>query len=728
MQKRVENPWHRRLQTGAAILVLQILCLIIFSVDLRGEAGALDSGFGDDGKLALPLGGAANAIVCEPDGKIVVGGSFGVARLHQDGSFDASFGDGGRVSIGPTNPAASVSALIRQPDGKMVVSVGRALVRLLSSGALDPNFGQGGIALAPAVTNRNESITALGLQPDGRIIASGISSLRSGGGSAFLGLRFTADGASDPTFGSGGRALAVFNSSLAVCRALVLQDDGGIVVGGGVLLNGHLAFGLARFTTTGVLDAGFGTGGEVAIAFSGANFSQINGLALQSDGRIIAAGVANGATAADFALARLNQDGSLDDAFGDHGVQRSDFFQGSRDIGAAVAVLPDDRIIVAGSTGPNQFKYQFALARYNPDGHLDSRFGQGGFVKTQFQQSTTDEAYALGIAGDGRIILAGLTPANGTDACALVRFHVDDLAVLATPSPNRVAVGDTLYDSILVENHRYQGVTGVRLIAQLPSSVGFQSVFPTQGICTNDGDRVICDLGSLPSGGQVAVTIFSALHATAHLCNNVLVFANETDPVLTNSAVACATLDPVRERTQNLAVTAIRAPQRVLLNAKHPVVSLLVGVQIQNRSSHVESITNLSGVVDLEVRSLTNSCPDLGPVLLTERPQARLPVSLAPKGKLLVFFRVTYSQDCVPDPRRTKPAERHNDYEYVASVQHDRVDDNRDTFPQDDICPRAAVGKVTTAGGPIQDRGCGGKLPILGGFLGAPVVTDVIVK
>jgi hypothetical protein len=177
---------------------------------------------------------------------------------------------------------------------------------------------------------------------------------------------------------------------------------------------------------------------------------------------------------------------------------------------------------------------------------------------------------------------------------------------------------------------------------------------------------------------------------------------------------------------QNFAVTAIRAPKRVVLDATHPEATRLVAVEIQNRSTHVETITNLNGVVDLEVRSLTNSCPDLLPILLTDPPQARLPVFLLPKAKLAMYFNVRYSKDCVPDPRETKRSDVHNDYEYVASSHQEAVDDNRGTFPQDCTCPRSPVGNVTTAGGTIKDLGCGSRKPLRG--LGWPVVTDVIIK
>ena len=712
-------------QTFLSVRTFLVLCLLALPAILCGAPGALDTGFGVGGLVAQPLNNGAIAVACQPDGRIVVVGGFGVARLLQDGSLDASFGFGGQVTFSTSNQSLTVGALVLQPDGKIVVAVGSVVARLLSSGEFDPNFGNGGVARWPVATNRSDTVTALALQPDGKIIASGFSSLQTSSDHAFLAVRFTADGASDPAFGSGGRALAPFGSDLAIGRVVAVQGDGGIVVGGGVLA-GRLAFGLARFTPTGSLDAGFGTGGELVLPFAGTTFSEVTSLAFQSDGRMIAAGSVISTNPA-FAMVRLNPDGSLDETFGVQGRQRTNFFPGSSDMGAAVAVLPDDKIIVAGSTGRPALGRQIALARYDANGNLDSSFGQGGLVATQFPLSIADFANALALVGDGRIILAGSTPFNaGTNSCALVRYHLNDLAVLASATTNRVAVGDTLYYNILVENNRSGGVTGVRVTDSLPSSVQFESAFTGQGTCTNFGNSVVCDFGSLASGGQAELTIFASMRATAHLTNHGLVSANETDPGLTNSAAVSPTIDPLREQPHNLAITALRVPKRVRLSANHPTLTQLVAVEIQNRSPSVEQITNLAGVVTLEVQALSNSCPDLVPVLLARSPQPRLPLFLQPKAKLSVYFTVTFSTNCVPDAKATTQSAAHNDYVYGAMVHQEVVNDYRDTFPADDVCPRAALGKVTTAGGTIQDLGCGGK--IYGGKFGAPVVTDVIVK
>jgi uncharacterized delta-60 repeat protein len=706
---------------------LHFIWLIAFPALLHGAPGALDSGFGDGGTLALPVGGPANGVSCQTDGKILLGGSFGVVRLNQDGSFDESFGSGGQVTVGrSTNRTETVGALVVQPDGKIVVSIGNALARLLPSGALDAGFGESGFALGQAVPFYNDSISALKLQPDGRIIAAGISSVASEGGMAFMVLRFLPDGANDPTFGIGGRAIATFGSSTAICRAVTLLPDGRIVAGGGVMVNDRVVFGLAQFATNGVLEAGFGEGGQRIVPFEGANFSQVNGLALQPDGKTIAAGVVSSTNGPDFVVVRLNPDGSVDESFGNGGRVQTDVAGGSRDIVSAVTVMPDGWIIVAGSSGTSVFSSKFAFACYRPDGSLDESVGEVGRVMTQFAQSHSDQAYEVALTGDGRVILAGRSASGDSEACAVARYHVADLSVLETMTTNPVAVGDAFYYAVEIENHQSERVTGVRLVDALPSSVDFKSVYPSQGVCTNIGDRVVCELGALASGGKATVTIFVTMRATAHLCNKVAVGANETNPLLTNSAIACATVDVAREAPSNLAVTRIVAPKRVVLSAFRPVKAQIVGVEIQNRSPRVEQISDLNGVVSLEVRSRTNSCLDLVSEVLTNRPQRLLPVFLAPREKLMVYFRVNFSKDCVPDPLQSNREASHNDYEYVARTNHTVVDDNRDTFLVDDECPPPPAGPVRTDGGVIDDAGCGSKR--FYGGLGAPVVTDVIVR
>ncbi|MCI0529632.1 MAG: hypothetical protein L0Y56_19490, partial [Nitrospira sp.] len=192
-----------------------------------------------------------------------------------------------------------------------------------------------------------------------------------------------APGDLDPTFGTGGKAITDFGGS-DQASAIALQANGKIVVAGSSEIDGFLDFALARYNTDGSLDTSFGTAGKVTTDFGGSNGGAF-AVALQQDGRIVAAGrtfIFFGLTS-DFALARYNTDGSLDTSFGTAGKVTTDF-GGNNDGVFAVALQADGKIVAVGSSQIGIMNSDFALARYNPDGSLDSSFGSGGMVTTDF--------------------------------------------------------------------------------------------------------------------------------------------------------------------------------------------------------------------------------------------------------------------------------------------------------------------------------------------------------
>src|SRR6266540_618408 len=210
----------------------------------------------------------------------------------------------------------------------------------------------------------------------------------------------------DPGFGRGGRVVTDFARGAEEAFAVAVQADGKLVAAGRTGEGGGSALGdwaLARYRTDGKLDHGFGKSGKVKLDFSGAGGDdQVNALAVQADGRLLAAGFApNG-----WALARFRTDGTLDPSFGVGGKVASPFSGQIR----ALALTPDGQIVAAGFIGSD-----FALARYNADGTLDAAFGTGGVVTTGFGDLFA-EAHAVAIQADGKIVAAGHT---GTVAFAL---------------------------------------------------------------------------------------------------------------------------------------------------------------------------------------------------------------------------------------------------------------------------------------------------------------------
>jgi uncharacterized delta-60 repeat protein len=185
--------------------------------------------------------------------------------------------------------------------------------------------------------------------------------------------------------------------------SLALQPDGKVVAAGKVDQNPpqegiHSVFGLARYNPDGSLDQSFGSGGKVVTDFfpdSDAAYS----VSIQHDGKIVAVGAV--------AVMRYNPDGSLDASFGSGGKVATPLAHGSQLNAAAAVLQPDGRIVLGGNV-MGALTYNFALARFNTDGSIDSGFGSGGSVVTEFP----GQVLALALEGDGRIVAAGTNTFN----------------------------------------------------------------------------------------------------------------------------------------------------------------------------------------------------------------------------------------------------------------------------------------------------------------------------
>jgi len=392
--------------------------LLMPSLELLGQGapGDPDPTFGVGGKVITDLGAndLASALVLQPDGKLVALGvssttdeafDFILARYLPDGSLDSAFGVGGTVTT-DVGAQDSPRALILQPDGKLVMAGGAdcdfALVRYLTNGGLDPTFGVGG----KVITDFGfcEGAGALALQLDGKLVAAGLP--------GFSLARYLPNGSLDSTFGVEGKVTTVVSADGV--NGLVLQPDGKLVASGGF---GN--FELARYLPDGSLDPAFGVGGKVSTDFGG--FETAGPVVLQPDGKLVAAGGAGpGGGTVDFALARYLPNGSLDPTFGVEGKMTTDFsgVEGTDGAGALIR-QPDGKLVAAGRACPD-FACDFALARYLSDGSLDSTFGAGGRVVTDF--GGNDGAGTLVLQPDGKLVAAGAAGPGGIADFALARY------------------------------------------------------------------------------------------------------------------------------------------------------------------------------------------------------------------------------------------------------------------------------------------------------------------
>ena len=355
--------------------------------------------------VVLVSGFSGRSVALLPDGRIVAGSSV-VARLNLDGSLDTSFDGDGMASVG-----LSGSVVVVQGDGKVVAAgstdIGNAndfvLVRFNPNGSLDTTFDTDGRVTTDFGVFLNDTANALALQSDGKLVVAGFTTT-SGTSTDFALARYNTDGSLDTSFDDDGKLILDMGSTVDRANAVLIQPDGKILVGG--MGGSILDFALARLNSDGSLDTSFGTGGKVSTAI-GASTDSISALALQSDGKILAAGFASGGG---FALARYNSNGTLDTTFDTDGKLTLAPLTTSAQ-GRGVVVQPDGKIVVVGRDSNGSVNVM-ALARFNANGSLDTSFDGDGKL-TLAMGAVNSEASDAVVQSDGRIVVVGSSPNTG---------------------------------------------------------------------------------------------------------------------------------------------------------------------------------------------------------------------------------------------------------------------------------------------------------------------------
>jgi uncharacterized delta-60 repeat protein len=389
------------------------------------------------GKRILPISPAADeayGVVVQPDGKIVLAGwanngsndDFAVARLHADGSLDNSFdGDGRRVlSIGSGMDKARSVAL--QADGKLVVagwaygslSYDFAIVRLNTDGSLDTSFDADGKRLLPMGSGMDEGYSVI-VQPDGKIVVIGRTA--NGANNDFAIARLNANGSLDTSFDSDGKLSLPIGSGTDEAFSAALQADGKLVIAGRAWNGANDDFAVARLNVDGSLDTSFDGDGKRMLPI-GTSAEEANSVLIQADGKILIAGWTSTGSNYDFALVRLNADGSLDTSFDGDG-KRVLPIGTSRDEARSVALQSDGKILIAGRAW-NGANYDFAIARLNTDGSLDTSFDGDG-KRTLPVATSWDEAHAITVQPDGKILVTGRTWNGANYDFGVVRLNPD---------------------------------------------------------------------------------------------------------------------------------------------------------------------------------------------------------------------------------------------------------------------------------------------------------------
>ncbi|HLG03023.1 MAG TPA: T9SS type A sorting domain-containing protein [Bacteroidia bacterium] len=296
-----------------------------FALVRYNNDGSLDNTFGSGGKVTTAVSADNDygySIAIQPDGKIVVAGvsgvfsnyDFSVVRYNNDGSLDTTFGSGGKI-ITPIGSGHDFGySLAIQSDGKIVISgssvIGPntdfAMVRYESTGTLDTTFGSGGI-VTTAVSPTFDGSQSVFIQPDGKIVAAGISG--NGTWNHFALVRYDINGGLDSTFGVGGKVITVISAMNDYCRSVSIQSDGKIVAAGYTLNGSGYDFAVVRYNSDGSLDSAFGSGGLVTTALGSSSYVYLS-VTIQPDGKIVVAGQGNNGSNHDFAVVRYLGNGT----------------------------------------------------------------------------------------------------------------------------------------------------------------------------------------------------------------------------------------------------------------------------------------------------------------------------------------------------------------------------------------------------------------------------------
>jgi uncharacterized delta-60 repeat protein len=528
------------------------------------SGGAQDSTFGSGGVATAQLlsvgngnGEVLDGFAIQSDGKLLLSGyspfiainQSVVLRLSADGKLDTSFGEGGRSSTVGSGNAGQYNDVVIQSDGK-IVAAGYALSlasgtidflidRYNANGTLDTSFGSGGRVMIDFDSARDEanSITLAG----GKIIVSGDAQSLSDHHTQIGIVRLNGDGTLDKTFNATGKrfqsvAASTDGSLGPVVNAV--QADGSIIIGTETEPGSSSRVGVVmRFTPGGAIDSGFADNGTFLLSYDLLNYpsGSAKKILIQNDGKILVGGetfVNHGFNAfrADFAMARLKTDGTLDPTFGSGGKAHYDV-QGYNPGLNDAAILSDGSVVLAGEGGAGYYQgialqisgngtllnsfgstAAFKSVEQAPNGQiLMSRFSSFGSIhsptaivlNSNFSFATSFDApeAAVAIQSNGNFIFAGGVGALGQDnfpAPMLQRYF----GATQTPSPAQIVSGDTLFvtgtdgvDSISVNKTSAGVVAKINRKSFTFSSSSVKKIY----ISSVGGNDVVHNNTSLPS-------------------------------------------------------------------------------------------------------------------------------------------------------------------------------------------------------------------------------------
>lgn len=354
---------------------------------------------------------------------------------EDDSLLDAGFGTSGKV-VTPAGSGNDVGqAVAIQPDGKIVVagyaSNGTnndfAVFRYNPNGTLDDTFdgttNANGVILTPIGQSEDEAF-GVAIQPDGKIVLVGQT--YDGVKTNLAIARYNSDGTLDTTFDGDGRAVFSPSVGSAILRSVAVRPDGRILATGSASNGVNFDIVVIQLNPNGSLDTQFdgnsGNGNGIVVTQVGAGNDQGYGVVVQPDGMVVVAGYYSSLTGTDTVLLRYGLDGRLDTSFSGDGIA-THAFSPDTDEALALALAPDGRIVISGcirNGAPNDF----LIGRFMPDGSPDASFGTNGRAIFPFS-GTVDIALGVAVQPDGKVVAVGFGNNGVNNDFGVVRLNSD---------------------------------------------------------------------------------------------------------------------------------------------------------------------------------------------------------------------------------------------------------------------------------------------------------------
>ncbi|MBI2258076.1 MAG: T9SS type A sorting domain-containing protein [Flavobacteriia bacterium] len=419
---------------------------LLFSLSLTSifsQVGYLDNSFGTNGKVSTNIGNYIDGITCvelQLDGKIVAAGysyvsnyeDVVIVRYNSDGTLDNTFGLNGVVIQSLGNESELVKDIYIQNDGKIILTGNTTnslqpfyfVTRYNNDGTLDNSFNGSGIILNDASTS-GIHFNSIAVQPDNKIILGGAA--KTGNFWSFSVARLNQDGSFDTTFDNDGIVIREVVTGYNEVFSIGLFSNGKIIAAGNATNGNDNDFALVSFNSDGSINEDFGgINFKVTTDMGNSQNNFLNDMKVLTNDALIVGGFFDSTfDNINFALAKYNSNGELDTSFGTNGMVHTDFGTSFDDAIHEIEIQYNGSIIACGNTVNNGYT-DFGISKYSPNGVIDESFGQNGFISTDYFQSN-DNISCSKLQTDGKLIVCGSTYDGSKQYFALARYNIDSL-------------------------------------------------------------------------------------------------------------------------------------------------------------------------------------------------------------------------------------------------------------------------------------------------------------